>query len=141
MRRKLPVQPGPGEGPAPLGGARRDAEKLRCLLITQSDEEPKFDQFGGPSILKRQLGHGLIDSQQGFVIDFGGDIDFIQIDARGAGPALESVLAARRQRNERGSSNQSAPSRRAEARLHGPKQSAAAWTARTRQPFWPPPVS
>ena len=52
------VQPGPGVGPVPVGGARGDAEGGGGLLEGQAGEVPELDQLGRRRVLARRGGRG-----------------------------------------------------------------------------------
>src|SRR5262245_56666013 len=88
------VEPGTGVGPLALGGALGQAQGGGGILQSETGEKAQVHQPGGLRILSGQLGEGIIECDELFVIGVQGDFDVVQIDAAPRAAAFEAVLVS-----------------------------------------------
>src|SRR5262249_29346297 len=89
------AQPGAGEGPVALGGARRNVEGLRCLLERETGEEVELDELGHARLLAIEVCQGFVESDQLLVRRRADQLVLEQFNALPVAAALEAFLRPR----------------------------------------------
>src|SRR6266545_5269070 len=77
----LPEQPRAGVGPVILGGARGNAERVRCFVIGHADEVTQLHQFRFDLVLDCEFVERFADGEELVVIGWSGHVHFLNVHA------------------------------------------------------------